>query len=177
MIKVEFTGNSAQDIAREAKQFVDSILGAVQSSGSVSGAQQESDNQSEISADDGYRPAGVGSPRYCPVDDGREWDQNAVDDLVSRLTEDGRKVLEILAKGLIIDPRKEASNLGWAGTHWAGVWTGPRRQANEVAVLRDLKSWPYGHTYDEPRRLWIHPEIAKRVINALEHVNSKLVKI
>lgn len=157
MISVNFSGNSIHDVAREAQQFASLILGT-------------SENQSAINSYDGYRPVGVGSPGdYYPVDDGREWNEDAIRDWISRFTTEGKQVMGILARGGIIDPREEARILGWSGTTWAGVWTGPRRQAGYVMDSRGLRSWPYGHTYDEPRRLWMHEDIATRVLSVLRN--------
>ena len=164
MLWVKFSGNSIEEIAKEAKQFADTVLRA-----SMNGTDTklELENQSVGSSYDGYRPAAVGKPGYCPVDDGREWNEEAIKDWLSRIKEDGREVVRILAQGKVIDPREEARKLGWTGPSWAGVWTGPRRQAGYVKDGRGLRSWPYGHTYEEPRRLWMHKDIADRVINIL----------
>lgn len=159
MLSVNFSGNSIQDVAREALQFANLILSA-----STVG---EVDSQVRSNFWDGYRPSDVGRSEYTPVDDGREWDMDALREWIENLRPDGRQVVGILARGKIIDPRVEAENLGWSGTRWAGVWTGPRRQAGYVKDSRGISSWPYGHTYDEPRRLWMHEDIANRVLSIL----------
>ncbi len=118
----------------------------------------------------GYRPDGVGRPtdRFSPVDDGTEWNMSRLRDWVLGCNSDGRRVMRALAKKLIIDPRDTAFELGMDGTQWAGTWNGPRKKAERIMKDRQLLAWPYGHSYDEPRRLWIHPEIAKRVLAVLD---------
>lgn len=158
MFSVNFTGHSIQEVANEARQFANLILGT--SRGENGG------RETEMSYD-GYRPAGIGRPEYFPIDDGREWNEEAIRDWVNRLTDDSKEVVKILARKKIIDPREEARNLEWSGSSWAGVWTGPRRQARYVMESRGFRSWPYGHTYEEPRRLWMHDDIAAIVLNVL----------
>jgi hypothetical protein len=102
--------------------------------------------------------------KYSPIDDGNEWNEAALRDWLDSINEDGIKVVKILAKKKLIDPRAEAENLGWPGPRWAGVWTGPRRQAGYVIKTRKISSWPYGHTYYEPRRMWMHQIIAERIL-------------
>lgn len=160
MLSINFNGNSIQEVAREARQFADLVL-------SIS--EGESGNRETGISYDGYRPDGVGRPerQYAPVDNGHEWNEEAITDWVNRLTDDSKEVVKILARKRVIDPREEARNLGWSGSSWAGVWTGPRRQASYVMDSRGFRSWPYGHTYEEPRRLWMHESIAEKVLNVL----------
>ena len=158
MMSSDFSGNSIEDIAKEAKKFSDLILGMPE--------RAEGSNETDAFSI-GYRPDSVGRPErnYCPIDDGREWDKDSIQDWIGRLREDGREVVRILAKKKVIDPREEARILGWSGSSWAGVWTGPRRQARYVIAKKGLMSWPYGHTYVEPKRMWMHEDIANIVLD------------
>jgi len=169
MISVTFDGLDLQEVAEQARHFADVILGPLTQADAINGAQPQPVSSGVQSKSDpfGYRPQGVNLPHFKPVDDGSEWDQDALEDWVRWFTPDGIKVVKILATGLRIDPRAEAKKLGWTGTYWAGVWTGPRRQAALTRDSRGLRSWPYGHTYIEPRRLWMHPDVAKRVLDLL----------
>ncbi|MBN1369962.1 MAG: hypothetical protein JW954_06990 [Dehalococcoidaceae bacterium] len=151
MLSIKFEGDTLNSVAIEARKFADAILGG----------------SSSISYE-GYLPLGVGKPEYFPVDDGREWGIESIKDWLGRLNTNGQKVVKVLAEKQILDPREEAGNLGWAGTHWAGTWTSPRRQAGYVMESRGLRSWPYGHTYEEPRKMWMHPDIARIVLEVLE---------
>lgn len=169
-MEIKFVGNSAKDLAEQAREFADQVLGKLQSPSTS--AKKGSEEGSPSSHEPGYQPPGVGSPRFCPVDDGSEWDEDAVRDWLERLTPEGRIVVKTLAKGKIIDPRKQADVLHWDHIRWAGVWTGPRRQSREVATARNLDSWPYGHTYEEPRRMWMHEEIANKVLGVLEELEN-----
>ena len=155
MLSVKFSGNSIGDVARDALEFAKAILG-------------EDKIGEKRDSWEGYRPEGVGMSEYKPVDDGREWKEAALKEWLESITEDGRKVVGILARKKIIDQRKEIEELNWDGSKWAGVWTSPRRQAGYVMESYRLSSWPYGHTYDEPRRMWMHEDIANMVINILE---------
>lgn len=166
MLTVNISGNSIEDIAREAKRLADTVLAVSAHTTKVINTGIE--DQSAENMYDGYRPPRVGRPEYYPIDDGREWNDEALEDWLNRVKDDGREGIGILARGKVIDPREEARKLGWSGTTWAGVWTGPRRQAGYVRDARGLRSWPYGHTYEEPRRLWMHENIATRVIKILE---------
>lgn len=152
MFSIKFEGDTLKSVAVEARKFADAMLGTKSPSASY----------------EGYLPLGIGKPNYYPVDDGREWDEGAIRDWINRLNDNGRRVVGILAEKQIIDPREEASNIGWSGGHWAGTWTSPRRQAGLVMESRSLMSWPYGHTYEEPRKMWMHEEIARRVLSILE---------
>ena len=165
MLSVNFSGGSVEDVAREARQFADSILGKLRSDTTQVGIENRAGRYSY----DGYRPDGVGKPEldYAPVDDGREWNEEAIRDWVDRLTDRGREVVGLLARKKRLFSRDEARGLEWPGTTWAGVWTGPRRQALHVRESRELNSWPYGHTYQEPRQFWMHEDIAARVLSAL----------
>ena len=154
MLTVNIGGNTLQDVAREALDFANLVLG-------LSG----NDRSWE-----GYHPNGVGKSEYRPVDDGREWGEDALGEWIRNLNENGRKVVEILARKKIMDQREQARNLGWSGSEWAGVWTGPRRQARYVMDNHGLSSWPYGHTYEEPRRMWMHESIANRVLSVIEQL-------
>ena len=158
MLSINISGNTLQEVAKEAFEFAKSVLGE-----STSG---ESDSGNGILWE-GYRPDGVGKSEYRPVDDGREWDEEALKEWIDNLREDGKKVVAILAQERVIDQREQARNLGWDGSQWAGVWTGPRRQAKYVKEGRDLSSWPYGHTYEEPRRMWMHESIANRILEII----------
>ena len=161
MLSVNFSGNSIQEVIKEIQQFTSLISGSL-----VVG---QDSSQIATNLWDGYLPDGIGRAEYTPVDDGREWGTEALREWIENLRSDGRQVVGILAQNQIIDPRVEAAQLGWSGTRWAGVWTGPRRQAGYVQESRGLTSWPYGHTYEEPRRLWMHPDIASRVLNILNN--------
>ena len=167
MMSVTFDGPTTKEVAEQARHFADTVLGPpIQDVAATGGPLQRATSAPQLtSSPSGYQPQGVGLPRsdFSPVDDGSEWDEGPLRAWISRLVPDGRKVVGLLAISLVIDPRAEAKNLGWGGTQWAGVWTGPRRQAKLVKDLHGLQSWPYGHSYDEPRRLWMHPDIAKRV--------------
>lgn len=164
MLSVKFTGNSIEVIAKEARRFADAILGE---RGKSTNSTTEDEGKSGADSYGGYRPVGVGISEYYPVDDGREWNEEALRDWLDRLSDDGREAVKVLAKGKIIDQREEARKLKWSGSYWAGVWTGPRRQAGYVMDERKLRAWPYGHTYEEPRRMWMHEDIANRVLNII----------
>lgn len=151
MLTINISGKTLQEVAREAIEFGNSVLGLSENEGSW----------------EGYRPRDIGKSEYRPVDDGREWCEDALREWIEKLNENGRKVVEILARKRIIDQRKEAEELEWSGPKWAGVWTGPRRQAGYVKDNYELSSWPYGHTYEEPRRMWMHENAANRVLRIL----------
>lgn len=168
-MQVAFSGRTIQEVALQAREFATTILGPETSepSNEVSEARPDLLESSRVRR--GYRPAGVGQPRFGPVDDGTEWaDESVIADWVKGFTRDGRRAVELLATKGEIDPRREAQHLGWSGNHWAGVWTGPRKQAGLVMRARRLNSWPYGHTYVEPRRLWMHPTVAEVVLKVLK---------
>jgi len=159
MLSVNISGRNVQEVAREAIQFANLVLG-------ISPSGQEIDSVSE-NFWDGYRPNDVGRSEYTPVDDGREWNIEALKEWIESLRPDGRLVVKLLAREKLIDQREEARKLNWSGSKWAGVWTGPRRQAGYVKDSHGLSSWPYGHTYYEPRRMWMHEAIAVRVLSIL----------
>ena len=168
MISVTFDGPTPKEVAEHARHFADVVLGPP--SQDVTATSRSLPSAPRPTSDSvGHRPPEVGQPdqKFRPVDDGSEWDGGPLQDWLSRLTPNGRKVVGLLAKRGVIDPRAEAKNLGWGGIQWAGVWTGPRRQAALVKDRHGLQSWPHGHSYDEPRRLWMHPDIAKRVVEIL----------
>ncbi|MBI4308161.1 MAG: hypothetical protein HY684_05080 [Chloroflexi bacterium] len=167
MITITVTGDSLKEVATQAKLFADAVLTGASPEAApptAAVAQQEGSDAA------GYRPAGIGIPeeRFSPVDDGREWDEGAAADWLGGCSPEGRQVIRLLAEKLVIDPRDEARRLGWSGTRWAGTWVGPRNQARRVKEVRNLRSWPYGHTYYEPRRLWMHPKIAALISDLLD---------
>lgn len=161
MLTINISGNTIQEVAREAIKFANQVLG-------VTTPNQRADPVSE-NFWDGYRPKDVGRSQYAPVDDGREWNVETLKEWIESLRPDGRMVVKLLANGKIIDQREEARKLDWSGSKWAGVWTGPRRQAGYVRDSHEFTSWPYGHTYYEPRRMWMHPDIAARVQDIMQN--------
>lgn len=173
MVSVTFSGPTVEHLAQDAKAFADRILGQPTQVPPPEASEVVA-RQAPIGASRwGYLPAGVGypHPEYSPIDDGSEWDQEAITDWIERVRQDGRRVVQALAQGCTsggtIDPRVVGPEMGLPGYRWSGTWTGPRRQAQNVKAARRLRSWPYGHTYAEPRRLWMHPVIAERVLKAL----------
>jgi hypothetical protein len=154
VLSIKFEGDNINSVAEDARKFADKILGVKSSESSYKG----------------YCPQGVGKPEpeYCPIDDGREWNDIAIKDWISRLNENGRKVVSILARKKIIDQREEIESLGWTGSFWAGTWIGPRKQAFNVMDAMGLLSWPYGHSYEEPRRMWMHEDIADLVLKIID---------
>ena len=169
MVSMTFTGKNFQEMVEQVEEFVDSIKNASindqQAHVRASMGEPNTDTENNV---DGYRPQGVGRPKYGPVDDGTEWTEEALEEWLERLSPLGRTVVGTLSRGGTIDPRLEAKALNWYGPYWAGVWTGPRKQASVVMEIHQIGSWPYGHTYVEPRRLWIHPEIANKVLKLLD---------
>lgn len=168
MISVTISGESINDLAAQAKQLADALQGEPLQTVEPVSAQA---NVEEVRRDPwGYLPNGIGPPerRFSPVDNGTEWDEQAIDDWLMGCSSDGLIVVSVLALRKTIDPRKEYESLGWYGVQWAGTWNSPRKQAERVKNSRGLKSWPYGHTYYEPRRLWMHADIAARVLKILE---------
>lgn len=169
VISVTICGESIENVAAQAMKLAAEVLkGGLSPTELPSGGVHEA----EIRMEDprGYCPPGVGRPEdeFAPVDDGTEWDEPAINDWLRSLTSEGREVVKILAQNKVIDPRREFGRLGWSGTRWGGTWIGPRKQARRVKDVRGLKTWPYGHTYYEPRRLWMHPTISAHVLKLLQ---------
>jgi hypothetical protein len=175
MVSISFTGDGFDDVLIQLKAFVDRCLKCdpetVQQTATV-----HPPTGGPVSSTHGYRPSGVGLPelRFAPIDDGKEWDSSAIRDWINGLVRKARVEIRLVAQAPtnVIDPRREASLLGWSGTEWSGVWNGPRNQARRVRAVRGLKSWPYGHTYVEPRRIWMHPAIAARVLEILNQIEG-----
>ncbi|GEM_PF-6249308 len=118
----------------------------------------------------GYRPEGVGfpEPSYSPIDDGTEYIEEALRDWLGGCYGKGLDGIKVLAQHCVIDTREAAKLMGYdKGYGYSGVWNGPRNQAARVRQQRGITSWPYGHTYSEPRKLWMHPKIAERVLRTL----------
>lgn len=172
MISINLSGDSIQIVAEEARQFADFVLGGNQSQAKSPIVEKGMEHKSGSDSGAGYQPPGVGSPKYYPVDDGSEWGEDEVKDWIQQLRPDGRRVVQVLAQRKVIDPRKEADNLGWNHIKWAGVWTGPRRQAGVIWDTHGVHSWPYGHSYEEPRRLWMHEDIASTVLDVLKELEG-----
>lgn len=164
MMDLTFRGDSIQDLATQAKKFAEQVL-----EGNRSGIADETSQDVEVDEIWGYRPGGVGNPKpqFSPVDNGEEWNSNSLEDWLDGCNDKVLKVIKILAEKQVIDPREEYSRLGLSGNEWSGMWNGPRNQAERVKNNRGLRSWPYGHTYEEPRRLWMHPKIAHEVLDIL----------
>ncbi|MBI2164836.1 MAG: hypothetical protein HYU29_00300 [Chloroflexi bacterium] len=164
MISVTISAGSLEEVVAQVKVLVGAFDNPPMQTGDASPAAPR-----QPESPWGYLPGGVARPesRFAPIDDGTQWDEAAVRDWVRGCSPKGRQVVKVLAENLVIDPRKAADELGWDHIKWAGTWGGPRNQARRVKDVKRLTSWPYGHTYGEPRKLWIHPDIAERVLKAL----------
>ncbi len=183
MISITFTGESVQAVAGQARTFADAVLERQAATGeecSVAGAMGSTRRTPEGNWW-GYRPTEVrGFPEhvYAPVDDGTEWVAEPLQAWLHECTVDGEKVVEVLAEAIVagaksIDPRLEYLRLQWQPNTWSGTWNGVRRAAMRVMQDRNIRAWPWGHTYDEPRRLWMHSDIAKRVLEILENLRRE----
>lgn len=118
----------------------------------------------------GYRPVGVNYPEeeYSPIDDGTDYTEEALRDWLRGCHDKGRDATKILAEHCVVETREAAKLMGYdKGYGYSGVWNGPRNQADKVRKRMGIQSWPYGHTYEEPRKLWMHPKVAERVLNIL----------
>ncbi len=190
MVSVTFHGESIEDVAAKARQLADTILTEWTAGAPAPELHAEPDLQEAHDGESvdeialrirrerreemwGYRPGGVGRPRFAPVDDGSEWGTAALEDWIRSFTYEGEVVIGVLANEQIIDPRHAFRQLGWLPNKWSGTWTGPRKQAKRVMEDRGLHSWPYGHSYDEPRRLWMHPGIGARALGILEKLRQE----
>lgn len=174
MISITFSGESIEDVAIQAKNFTVAVLpeaDLVTSQPTINANNKEERKTNPW----GYHPYGVGYPeiQLAPIDDGTEWNEDAIEDWLLSCSVSGRKVIKALAVSHVIDPRETYKLLGMDGNTWSGTWNGPRRQAARVKESRQLSSWPYGHSYEEPRRLWMHPKVADRVVRILEKLKEK----
>ena len=166
MPSVTFEASTLEDVAEQARVFSDKVLGPrVIDDSPLMATQSTSIIES---GPIGFRPQGVGIPKFFPIDDGAEWTKGPLADWINSLNPKGRIVVQYLARNGIVGPRESAAELGWSGSSWAGVWNNPRRQAAKVKGLHGLGSWPYGHSYEDPRRLWMHPQIAESVRRLLD---------
>lgn len=156
-MEVIFSGRTVHEIALQARDFAASVL--------EEGDKARNEDWSESQY--GYRPGGVGRPTLSPVDDGTEWTEPVLNDWIQRLNPNGRRIVALLAKNQIIDPRRAAPMLGWPLRQWSGYSMGPRNQAGMVMRAYGLKSWPYGHSDDVPVRLWMHPNISRAILRLL----------
>jgi hypothetical protein len=171
MFSITITGDSMEDLKEKLEQALRELSPAT-----VPPGPEETSPESPIPMTTsvttsrwGFVPLGVGNPEaeFAPIDDGSEWTVDSLEDWIHACKPDAKEALKILATSRVIDPREAAQGLGWDGAKWAGTWNGPRRQAMRVIDSRNLSSWPYGHTYVEPRRLWMHDVIAERLLGIL----------
>jgi len=71
MLTVNISGKTLQEVAREALEFANLALGLSRNDESW----------------EGYRPNGVGKSWYRPVDDGREWGEDALREWIRNLND------------------------------------------------------------------------------------------
>lgn len=178
-ITVTFTGESVQAVAGQAKSFADVVLGSQATNGEEIPVATVNESIGMPQGNWwGYRPPKIrGFPEhdYAPVDDGTEWDTSALQAWFRNCTWEGQEVIKILAENEIIDPRHEYKQRNWNPNTWSGRWNGVRRAAARVRQSRGLHSWPWGHTYYEPRRLWMQHDIAQRVLDIQEELLRQIL--